>query len=72
MTFSKPMKIVGVFGIPQGGFVINGATQNNGDLFKMRNGQIVYWEEFDIKTKHRYKVNVYGKCTARFGDDNDA
>ena len=64
MTFQQPVKIGNFFGTPMGGFVINGATQNNGELFKMRNGKII-----DTKT---YRATVYGKGVAQFGTGVDA
>lgn len=64
ITFSQPVKIGWMFGTPMGGFVINGATQNNGDLFRMRNGKTI-----DPKT---YKATVYGKGVAQFGTGVDS
>ena len=71
MTFSSPIKVGSIFGTPSGGFVIYGATKNNGNLFRMKNGQIVSWKEYDTKTKKSQEVNVYGKGIAQFGNGND-
>lgn len=64
MTFSQPVKIGHMFGTPMGGFVIEGATKNNGELFRMRNGKTV-----DSKT---YRGTVYGKGIAQFGNGEGA
>lgn len=72
MSFSNPIKVGSIFGTPSGGFVIDGATRNNGNLFRMKNGQTVSWKEHDTKTKASQKVNVYGKGIAQFGNGNDA
>lgn len=64
MTFQQPVEIGNVGGTPVGGFVINGATKNDGELFRMRDGKTI-----DSKT---YRGTVYGKGIARFGDGDDA
>ena len=51
MTFSKPEKIGSIFGTPSGGFVFTGESQNNGNLYKLKNDQIYYWKKQDIKTR---------------------
>lgn len=55
MTFSQPVEIGKVGGLPTGGFWINGATYNNGTSYK--NGQ------FDKE----WKTKLYEKGTAVFG-----
>ena len=64
MTFSQPVELGGMFGTPMGGFVIRGATKNNGELFHMRDGRTI-----DSKT---YGGTVYGKGLAQFGSGEDA
>ena len=71
-TFSKPEKIGNIFGTPSGGFIFTGESQNNGSLYKLKNGKIYYWKELDTKTKKWYDVNVYEKGIAQFGIGNDA
>ena len=64
MTFQQPVKLGYMFGTPMGGFVINGAKKNDGELFRMRNGKTI-----DQKT---YRGTVYGKGIAQFGSGTDA
>ena len=65
MTFSQPVKLGVVWGTPMGGIVIEGSSQNNGEIYRMRDGKTI--------PKRSYGgVDVYSKGTARFGMGNDA
>lgn len=64
MTFSQPVLIGRVWGTPMGGDVIENATENKGELYRMRNGEII--------PERTYRNKVYGKGIARFGENNTA
>ena len=64
MTFSQPVEIGRVWGTPMGGNVIENATENKGELYRMRNGETI--------PERNYGNKVYGKGIARFGDNNTA
>lgn len=57
MIFSQPIKLGSIFNTPAGGFTFEGASQNNGSLYKFSKWQ---------------NETVYGKGIARFGNGSDA
>lgn len=64
MTFSQPQRLGAVWGTPMGGIVIEGASRNDGEIYRMDDGKTI--------PKRRYTADVYSKGMAQFGKGNDA
>ena len=65
MVFSQPQKMGAVWGTPIGGIVIEGASLNNGEIYRMNDGKTIPKKKYN-------NVDVYSKGVAKFGAGADA